>query len=255
MLFDTHAHLQDERFSRDLPDVFDNAKNFGVELFLNASYDLESSDASILLASKHSNVYAAIGIHPHDAKTIDQNALDKLERDSAHPKVVAIGEIGLDYYRDLSPRNLQRAGFIAQIQLAKRVKKPIIVHNRDSNADSVAIIKEHHAGEFGGIIHSFSGDLQMLKDVIDEGFHISISGPVTYSNSDMLKQIAKTVPLNRLLLETDCPYLPPVPFRGKRNEPAYVKLVCEEIARLRGISPDEIADATTANAKRLFGIS
>lgn len=253
MLIDTHAHLDLEEFDRDRPTVLDRARSNGIGYIINTGFDLESSRRSIALAARHPQIFAAVGVHPHDAAKADAAVWAAIPELAAAPKVMAVGEIGLDYYRDLSPRTVQQAAFRRQIGIAKELNLPIIVHNRDAHADTLRILKEEKAGEAGGVLHCFSGSWEVAKECLDLGFHISFAGPVTFTNAPKLQDVVQKVPLDRLLVETDCPYLAPVPHRGKRNEPAYVHLVAEKIATLRELPLEELAAATTANARRLFG--
>jgi TatD DNase family protein len=255
MLFDTHAHLDDRKYNEDREEIFERAKVAGVELILNVGFDLPSSKRSIQLAEKYPFIYAGVGIHPHDAASMDEKVYQELEELAQHPRVVAIGEMGLDYYRDLSPRDIQAEVFRRQISLAKKVKKPIIIHDRDAHGDIIQIMKEEKVQEVGGVLHCFSGSWEMAKECLKLNFYISIAGPVTFSNAGKLKEIAAQVPLERLLIETDSPYLTPTPHRGKRNESAYVKHVAEEVAKLRGIAYEELVQATLDNGKRLFKIT
>lgn len=254
MLFDTHAHLDDRKYNEDREEMLNRAQQAGVELILNVGYDLPSSQRSVKLAEKYPFIYAGVGIHPHDADTLNEDSLIKLEKLAQHHKVVAIGEMGLDYYRDLSPRDVQQKAFRAQINLARRVKKPIIIHDRDAHGDIMQVMKEEKVQDIGGVLHCFSGSWEMAKECLKMNFYISIAGPVTFSNGGKLKEIAQKVPLDKLLIETDSPYLTPSPHRGKRNESTYVKYVAEEIAKLRGITLKELANATLANGKLLFNI-
>ena len=200
-------------------------------------------------------LYAAVGWHPVDAIDMTDEHLAWIERLASHPKVVAIGEMGLDYHWDKSPKDVQKDVFRKQIQLAKKVNLPIIIHNREADLDVLTILREEEASEVGGIMHCFGGSVEIAKECIEMNFYISLGGPVTFKNAKRPKQVAKEIPLDRLLVETDCPYLAPHPNRGKRNEPAYVKLVAEEIAELREMDFDSLCRQTTANAKQLFGIS
>lgn len=254
MLFDTHAHLNDKQFADDLEEVINRAREAGVTKITNVGYDLNSSIESIKIAKKYDGVYAVIGVHPHDADSVDKESLIKLRMYAKEPEVVAIGEMGLDYYRNLSPQDVQQRVFREQIHLAKELKKPIVIHDRDAHGDVLNILKEEKAGENGGILHCFSGSWEFARQCMNLGFHISLAGPVTFSNANKLVEVAKLVPLDRLLVETDCPYLSPHPFRGKRNEPARVRVVAEKIAELRGITLEEVAEATTQNAKNVYGI-
>lgn len=255
MLIDTHAHLNDRKFEKDFEGVIKRAKASDVNKIINIGYDLPSSLKAVEQAENHEMLFAAVGVHPHDAKDADETVFEELYnlcRNSR--KVVAVGEIGLDYYRNLSSKEVQKKVFVYQINLAKQVNLPIVVHDRDAHGDTLKILKDEPAGRIGGVLHCFSGSWEMAKDCIDMGFYISIAGPVTFSNARRLQEVAKNIPLERLLIETDCPYLTPQPHRGKRNEPAYVIHVAEKIAELKGISYETLADATTKNAEELFGI-
>jgi TatD DNase family protein len=261
VLIDSHAHLDFPQFDADRSDVIGRAGAAGVLAIVNVGADLASSRRAVALAAKHDSIYAAVGMHPHDAKKLDGAALAELRELAQQPKVVAVGEIGLDFYRDLSPRDVQRRAFQAQLAWATRVGKPVIIHDRDAHDEIMQILTNwaadlkstQLAGRLG-VLHTFSGDLSMARSAMDIGLYISISGPVTYKNARQLADLVRTLPLERLLVETDCPYLTPHPHRGKRNEPAYVRLVAERIAALRGIPVEDVAEATTANARRLFGL-
>lgn len=210
------------------------------------------------MSRKHERVFAAVGMHPHDAKDLSQSALAELESLAREPKVVAIGEIGLDFYRDLSPRPAQRAAFEAQLALAARLGKPVIVHDRDAHGEVMGILRGWARSSplaEKGVLHCFSGSLEMALDAVELGFLISIAGPITYANARKLPEIAAALPLDKLLIETDCPFLAPHPHRGQRNEPAYVALVAQALARVRGIPVADVARATTANAARVFGLT
>jgi len=256
-LIDSHAHLDFSQFDRDRAQVLERAWAAGLAAIVNAGADLPSSRAGVELARKEARVFAAVGFHPHDAKDLTADALTELESLARSPKVVAIGEIGLDFYRDLSPRPVQRKAFEAQLALASKLGKPVIVHDRDAHGEVMAILREW-ARAFPrsekGVLHCFSGDLEMAQEAVQMGFLVSIAGPITYSNSRRPTEIAAALPLEKLLIETDCPYLTPHPHRGKRNEPAYVALVAQAVAQHRGIPVAEVARATTANAARLFGL-
>jgi TatD DNase family protein len=259
-LIDTHAHLDYPRFDADRQAVIERARATGVGAIVNVGTDLTSSQRAVGLA-KQDMIYAAVGMHPHNAKKLDGTALAALRELAQQPKVVAVGEIGLDFYRDLSPRAVQRRAFRAQLAWAAKLGKPVIVHDRDAHDEIMEILTDWAreldssplAGRLG-VLHTFSGDVATAERAIDLGFYISISGPVTYRNARQLPEVVRALPLDRLLVETDCPYLAPHPHRGKRNEPAYVRLVAERIAALRGMPLDELAEATTANAQRLFQI-
>ncbi|WP_455675993.1 TatD family hydrolase [Pradoshia sp.] len=254
MLFDTHVHLNDDQFNDDLEEVIERARLNGVGRVVVVGFDEKTIKRAIELIDAYDFMYAAIGWHPVDAIDLTDDYLEWIEELTAHPKVVAIGEIGLDYHWDKSPKDVQQVVFRRQIQLAKRLDLPIIIHNREATEDVVTILEEEGAKEVGGIMHCFSGSPETAKRCLDMNFYISLGGPVTFKNAVKPKEVAKEVPLDRLLIETDCPYLAPHPFRGKRNEPSYVKLVAEQIAALKEISFDEVAKATTENANRLFRI-
>lgn len=254
MLFDTHVHLNAEQFNEDLQEVIDRAIAEGVTNMVVVGFDEETIKKAIELAETHDFLYASVGWHPVDAIDMTQEHLDWLKELAGHPKVVALGEMGLDYYWDKSPKEIQKEVFRKQIKLAKEVNLPIIIHNRDATADIVEILKEENAGEVGGIMHCFSGSVETALECVEMNFYISLGGPVTFKNAKKPKEVAEAIPLDRLLVETDCPYLTPHPYRGKRNEPAYVKLVAEQIADLKGLTFEEVAEETAKNAKKLFGI-
>lgn len=254
MLFDSHAHIDDKRFNDDREEVIARAAESGVTGIINAGADMFSSARAVELAEKYPAVYAAVGIHPHDAKEAREEDYDKLTDWAGRPKTVAIGEIGLDYHYDFSPREVQQAVFVRQLDLARQLAKPVIIHDREAHADIMATVKKEGKGLIG-VFHCFSGSLEMAREVLQLGFYISVAGPLTFPNAHKLLDIVREVPLDRLLVETDSPYLTPQPHRGKRNEPAYVRLVAEKMAELRGIDLDTLAAATTENVKRLFGIA
>jgi len=255
MLFDTHAHYDDNKYDEDRYEVIQRAHESGVSYILNASSSPSSVYESIALAEKFDFVYAAVGIHPHNAEEVTDKLLETLAELSEHKKVVAIGEIGLDYYYDFSPRDIQQKWFAKQIQLAREVGLPIIIHNRDSHEDVLRIMKNENAKSVGGILHCYSGSVEMAREILDNNFYISVGGPVTFKNARKVIEVVKYVPSDRLLIETDSPYLTPEPLRGKRNESSYVRYVAEKIAQIKGVDFEEIARATTENAKRLFKIN
>ncbi|WP_433746089.1 TatD family hydrolase [Falsibacillus pallidus] len=255
MLFDTHVHLNAEQFEEDLEEVIGRAKDAGVEKMVVVGFDRPTINKAMELVETYDFLYASVGWHPVDAIDMTEEDLKWIEELSAHPKVVALGEMGLDYHWDKSPKDIQKEVFRKQIRLAKKVKLPIVIHNREATQDIVDILKEENAGEVGGIMHCFSGSAETAKECIDMNFYISLGGPVTFKNAKKPKEVAVEVPMDRLLIETDCPYLAPHPNRGKRNEPAYVKLVAEQIAELKGMEFEEVAKKTTENAKKLFGIN
>jgi TatD DNase family protein len=256
MLIDTHTHLDDTRYNEDRESMIARAREAGVDAFITIGCDLATSRAAVELADRYPFIYASIGVHPHEVRHIEDGWYDEFRRLARHPKVVAFGEIGLDYHYNHSPPTLQRQRFREQILLARELKLPVVIHTREAQEDTIAILKEELAADVGGVFHCFTGDAWLAKDGLDLGFHLSFSGVVTFQNATMLREIVKTVPMDRLLIETDCPYLTPAPHRGKRNEPAYVRLVAETIASVKSaaspVSVDEIGRLTSANARRLF---
>ncbi|MDO7485564.1 TatD family hydrolase [Peribacillus frigoritolerans] len=255
MLFDTHVHVNAEQFNEDLEDVIERAKEAGVNNMVVVGFDRPTIIRAMELIEAYDFMYAAVGWHPVDAIDMTEEDLQWIEELSNHPKVVAIGEMGLDYHWDKSPKDVQMEVFRKQIRLAKKVGLPIIIHNREATADIVNILKEEEASRVGGIMHCFSGSAETALECINMNFYISLGGPVTFKNAKKPKEVAAAVPLDRLLIETDCPYLAPHPYRGKRNEPSYVKLVAEQIAEIKQLTIEEVSQATTENAKKLFGIN
>ena len=253
MLIDSHAHIDDDRFDADREAVLSRARAAGVDLIVNIGADMASSARSVALAEQYPQVYATVGMHPHDAKDMREQDYQQLVRWAAQPKVVAIGEIGLDYHYDLSPRPVQQEVFLRQLDIARQTGKPFVVHEREAHADTFEIIRSAAKG-LEGVFHCFSGSVETARQYLKLGFYVSIAGPVTFPKSAKTKEVARYVPLDRLLVETDSPYLTPQAFRGRRNEPAYVRLVAEEIAALRDLSLEELARATSENACRLFRI-
>ncbi|UFU01510.1 TatD family hydrolase (plasmid) [Radiobacillus kanasensis] len=254
MLFDTHVHLNVHQFDEDRDEVMERAHQAGVEKMVVVGFDRETIPKALSLAEEHDHIYATVGWHPVDAIDMTQKDLEWIEELSSHSKVVAIGEMGLDYHWDKSPKDVQKSVFRQQISLAKRVNLPIVIHNREATEDIVKILKEENAAKVGGIMHCYNDSVDYVQDCLDMNFYISLGGPVTFKNATLPKEVAKAVPIDRLLIETDCPFLAPHPNRGKRNEPAYVKLVAEKIAELREVSYEEVARSTTENAIRLFNI-
>jgi TatD DNase family protein len=259
MLIDTHTHLDDARYNDDREAIITRARDAGVEAFVTIGCDLTTSQAAVALAEQYPFVYASIGVHPHEVKHILDSWYGEFRRLAQRQKVVAYGEIGLDYHYNHSPPREQRQRFREQIQLARELNLPVIIHTREAQEDTITILKEENASEVGGVFHCFSGDAWLAKDALDLGFYLSFSGILTFHNATMLREIAKTAPLDRLLIETDCPYLTPLPHRGKRNEPAYVSFVAQKLAEIHadapGMSVETIGRITTQNAKRLFKIA
>lgn len=252
MLIDTHTHINAEQFNEDVEATIERARAAGVSPMLVVGFDNPTITRAIELAETYEDIYAIVGWHPVDAVECTEADLARIETLMGHPKVMALGEIGLDYHWDKSPKDVQQRVFRQQIAIAKRTNMPIVIHNREATADVLDILEEEHAEDVGGVFHSYSMSVELLERCLRLNFYISLGGPVTFKNAKIPKAVAQHVPLDRLLVETDCPYLTPTPFRGKRNEPAYVTYVAEEIASLRDMSYDALAEATTANAKRLF---
>jgi TatD DNase family protein len=255
MLFDTHTHLNDEQFDEDRDEVIARAWEMGVRRIVNIGYNRETITTALALAERYDWVYAAIGWHPNDALSFDDEAENWLKAQLKHPKVVAVGEIGLDYHWDDAPPEVQKTVFKRQIRLAKEFNLPIVIHDREAHQDVLDILRETDTKTVGGIMHSFSGSWEMARDCMALGFYISLGGPVTFKNAKKPKEIAAQVPLDRLLIETDSPYLTPTPYRGKRNESGYVKYVAQAIAELRSMSYEELAEATYRNANRVFKLA
>jgi TatD DNase family protein len=228
------------------------AAHAGVREVINVGTDLESSRRAIALAEEHAGLYATVGVHPHDAAGCDDNTVAELRELCAHPKVVAVGEIGLDFYRNLSPQETQIDVFERLIELAREVSLPIVVHDREAHEEVLAMLEVEEAGEMGGVLHCYSAGLDLLERTLALGFHIGVDGPVTYTNAGALRKVVAAAPLDRLLLETDCPYLAPKGRDCDRNEPAFIPDIGRKVAEVRGISVGEVAQATTANARRLF---
>ena len=255
MLFDTHAHYDDEKFDDDRYEVITRAYENGVGYILNAASDMASAHESIKLSREFEYVYAAVGVHPHNVKEMNNDVLKALGDLASDSKVVAIGEIGLDYYYDFAPRELQRYWFEQQVDLAGSLGLPVIVHDRDSHEDVMKIIRNRAQGKVDGVFHNYTGSVEMARELLNYNFYLAFGGAVTFKNARKAVDTVKFMPLDRLLIETDCPYLTPEPHRGKRNESTYVQFVAGKIAEIRGLDLEDIAQITTENAKRLFGIS
>ena len=253
-IIDTHCHLYYNEFSEDMDEVLRRAEEAGVAGMVVVGADAESSHQAVKIASRYPNIFCTVGIHPHDAEGVDEatfTALTELARTT--PTCVAIGEIGLDFYRNRSPQAEQERVFKRFLQIAKELDKPVVIHDRDAHEETLAMICE--AGITRGVMHCFSGDADFARRCIDQGLYLSIPGTVTYPSNEQLREVIRCVPIERLLLETDCPYLSPVPHRGKRNEPAYTRITAEKVAEVKGLTLDDVARITTMNAGKLFGIS
>jgi TatD DNase family protein len=256
MLCDSHAHLDAPQFDEDRAAALRRAADAGVRAIINVGYNAATWPTTLALASVHPGIFACFGFHPNDAATWDDRVIASLAELHAHPKAVAVGETGLDYYREYAPPERQRAAFTAQLALARALGKPIVIHHREARDDLLAILRAEYAarGPLHGVLHAFSGDSAFAAELLALGLHLGIGGPVTFKNATELHDAVRAIPLERIVIETDSPYLAPHPHRGRRNESAYVALVAERIAALKGTDRETIAIATTANASRLFGI-
>lgn len=254
MYFDSHVHLNDDLLYADLANVIAAAREAGVVRMLCVGYDAPSSERAVTIAEAYDGVYAAVGLHPENAHLMGEGDFERIETLLAHPKAVAVGEIGLDRYWDKMKIDIQTDVFIRQIHLAEKHSKPICVHMREATAETIAVLARHKSAGTRGVMHCYGGSAESAIDFIKLGMFISLGGPVTFRNARVTKEVAAKIPLDRLLIETDAPYLAPDPFRGKRNESRYVPLVAAEIARIRGVPADEIAARTYENALSLFGL-
>ena len=252
MLIDTHSHIDMDNYKDRFDEVIAEAKDFGVEKIVIPGVEPSGFKRIVELCEKYENIYGAVGVHPEDLAAFDADAESLIREYLKHPKIVAVGEIGLDYYWDKSQIERQKEIFEKQILIAKEIGKPVLVHDREAHFDTLEILKKTKASDVGVVMHCFSGSPEFELECVREGFYIALGGVVTFKNAKKVKEVAKIVPLERLLLETDAPYMTPVPYRGKENQPAYVKFVAEEIANLRGVSFDEVANATCENAKKLL---
>lgn len=253
MLIDTHAHLTMPEFS-DLDEVLERALDAGVRMIVNASFDEDSSFRSVELSKKYDNIFASVGIHPHHADRVDQGTIRLLGDYCKNAKVVAVGETGLDYFENPVPKDVQKKALKKHIQLAVEKNLPLILHGRDADADMLEVLKKEGQGRIKGVFHCFSGDVDHARKVLDEGFFISFTGVVTFKNADLARQTAKYVPIDRIMIETDCPYLAPQTMRGKRNEPAYVVDIARKIAELKQMSFEELSEITSSNAMKFFAL-
>ncbi len=254
MYFDSHAHLDDEKYDGDREAVIEEMTENGVSFCMNIGADMDSSKRSIGLAEKYPFIYAAVGVHPHDTDNMTEDDINVLREMAKHPKVKAIGEIGLDYYYDNSLRENQKKWFIRQMELSQETGLPFIIHDRDAHGDCLEILKKFDIKKTGGVMHCFSGSCEMAKELVRLGMVIAVGGTLTFKNAVKAVETVKEIPLEHILIETDSPYLAPVPHRGKRNTPAYVGLVAEKIAEIKGITTAEAARVTKENAMRVFRI-
>jgi TatD DNase family protein len=251
MIFDTHAHYDSEQFEEDREALLSGLPAQGVRNVINVGATLEGCRASVELAEKYPFIYAAVGVHPDEVGELNEETFAWLREATKHPKVVAVGEIGLDYHWNVEPQEVQQQWFIRQLKLAREQNLPVNIHSREAAQDTMQIMQEHARG-LQGIIHCYSYSREMAEEYVKMGFHIGIGGVVTFKNSKKLKNVAASIPVERIVLETDCPYMAPVPYRGKRNNSAYIDKVAEEIASLRGMTKEEVLQITEENARRLF---
>ena len=255
MIIDTHAHYDDERFNEDREKLLLGMKAKGVDIIVNASASVQGCFDSLALAEKYDFVYTMAGIHPSDTADLEKaGVFEQIKKIAEHKKCVAVGEIGLDYYWDEPDRDIQKKWFVAQLALAKDVQKPVNIHSRDAAADALDIMKAEKAEDMGGIIHCFSYGVEMAREYLNMGFYIGVGGVVTFKNGKKLKEVVEYTPLDRIVLETDCPYLAPEPFRGHRNHSEYLHMVAEKIAEIKNVTKEEVIRVTRENALRIYGI-
>ncbi|MCL2409130.1 MAG: TatD family hydrolase [Oscillospiraceae bacterium] len=252
MYFDTHAHYDDRRFNEDRDELMGQMNSKGVSLILNSASSLRSAKIGLKMADKYPFVYASVGVHPHDAKSMTDQTVAELERLLDHPKAVAVGEIGLDYHYDFSPREIQRKRFREQLELARHVKKPVIIHERESTGDTLEILRDYR--DLSGVFHCFSGSWETAKIILDMGWYLSFTGVITFKNARKALEVIEKMPQDRIMIETDCPYLSPEPFRGRRNSSLNLPYIAEKVAEARGTSPEEAAAITMENGIRFFGL-
>jgi TatD DNase family protein len=252
-LIDSHSHYNEVSLVKEIPDLRQRAQQAGVAVAVCVGYEIPSSRRAVMLAQKYPDVYAAVGVHPHDAEGMSPRGWDALRLLAGEERVVALGEMGLDFYRNLSPYRVQEKVFRQQLELALEFKLPVVIHDRDAHEETMAVLKDFN-GQTGVVMHCFSGGRDMADECLARGFYLGIGGTLTYPKNQSLMEIARSIPLERILLETDCPYLTPQPWRGQTNEPSYLPAVAEKLAGLRGLTVQEVAAATTANALRFYGI-
>lgn len=253
MIFETHAHYDDEQFDLDREELLSSMPEQGVGTIVNVSATYESCRCVVDLVQKYPFMYAAVGIHPDEVGSLNEERFAALKELCGREKVVAVGEIGLDYYWDNESHDVQKEWFVRQLDLARELNLPVLIHSREAAADTMEIMKEHGQG-LRGVIHCYSYSKEQAKEYVKMGYYIGVGGVVTFKNSRVLKEVVKAIPLEHIVVETDCPYLAPTPHRGKRNSSAYLPLVIEEIAKLKGITAEEVEDATYENAQRLYGL-
>ena len=255
MIFETHAHYNDEAFREDREEIFAQFPEKRIGRVVNIASDLESIDECLELAQKYPFMYCALGIHPSDSAPLTDELLEEISEKLKNPRVVAVGEIGLDYYWDTPDRSIQKHWFEEQLEMARRADLPVVIHSREAAQDTMQIMQAHRAREIGGVVHCYSYSLELAREYVKMGFYIGIGGVVTFKNARKLKEVAEGIPIENIVLETDCPYLAPVPYRGKRNSSLYLPFVVEEIARIKGMDAEEIIARTEENAERLYRLA
>lgn len=251
-IIDTHSHYDDQQFDEDRNQILENLSESNIEWIVNVSADMDSAKATCELVKNYASVYGAIGVHPNETGEMTEQDIDWLREKSKEPKILAIGEIGLDYYWDEPDREIQKRWFRRQLELAKEVNLPVIIHSRDAAADTLSIMKEANCGDIGGVIHCFSYGVEMAREYLNLGYYLGIGGVLTFKNARKLKEVVEYAPMDRLVLETDCPYLAPVPHRGARNDSSYLVYVAKEMAAIKNLTYQEVIDITNANAKALY---
>ncbi|QUI25559.1 TatD family hydrolase [Vallitalea pronyensis] len=254
MIFESHAHYDDKRFDEDRHQLLAQLPKEGIQYVLNVAADIPSAHVTVDLAKQYDYIYGAVGVHPHDVKDMKEEDLEVIKNLAAYDKIVAIGEIGLDYYYDFSPKEAQRLWFRKQVELAKEINLPVIIHSRDAAQDTFDILDETDAKMVGGVIHCYSGSLPMARAYVENGFYIGIGGVITFKNAAKLKEVVKHIAIDHLLIETDSPYMAPVPHRGKRNDSRNLKYIAEEIGKIKGLTALEVIQCTNVNACKLFGM-
>lgn len=255
MIFESHAHYDDDAFDEDREELLNSFREKGIEYVINVGANIQTTKNTIALTEEYPFIYGAVGVHPSDTDELDEEKFAWLKEQCALPKIVAVGEIGLDYYWDEPDRKIQKKWFARQLELAREVKLPVIIHSRDAASDTLDMMKAANAGEIGGVIHCFSYTKETAREYLAMDFYFGIGGVITFNNAKKLKEAVEYIPMEKILLETDSPYLSPVPYRGKRNSSLNIPLIAKEIARIKGMNYDQVVNITTENASKLFGIS
>lgn len=255
MIFDTHAHYDDDAFNQDREQVLKSLTDHGIEAVVNVGASIQTTKNTLQLMEQYPFIYGAVGVHPSSTAELDEHLMVWLREVSSKPKVVAIGEIGLDYYWDEPEREIQKHWFIRQMELARDVKLPLVIHSRDAAKDTLELMNEHKAGDMGGVIHCFSYGTEIAREFLNMGFYLGIGGVLTFNNAKKLKEVVAYTPIDRIVLETDCPYLSPVPNRGKRNSSLNLPYVAEAVSEMKGISVEDVIEITRRNARKMYGLS